>query len=159
MNAPAEDRLLTPGEVAKLFRVDPKTVTRWAAAGRIPSVRTPGGHRRFYEVGRPRLHREGRAAVIVTVTPTLGDGTVVRWYETEADAANNAIQPLVSASRNGVLVSTYLHVVPTEVMEAAQTVYVNLRRDPDTDMGYLATHRRRGLFGPLEPVQADRRRQ
>lgn len=42
-------RLLTPGEVATLFRVDPKTVTRWAAAGRIRSIRTPGGHRRFYE--------------------------------------------------------------------------------------------------------------
>lgn len=41
------DRLLTPGEVASLFRVDPKTVTRWAAAGRIGSVLTPGGHRRF----------------------------------------------------------------------------------------------------------------
>lgn len=41
------DPLLTPGEVADLFRVDPKTVTRWAAAGRITSVRTPGGHRRF----------------------------------------------------------------------------------------------------------------
>lgn len=44
------DRLLTRGEVAALFRVDPKTVTRWAAAGRIGSVRTPGGHRRFREV-------------------------------------------------------------------------------------------------------------
>ncbi|WP_035738339.1 BldC family transcriptional regulator [Glycomyces arizonensis] len=44
-----EDRLLTPGEVASLFRVDPKTVTRWAAAGRIGSIRTPGGHRRFRE--------------------------------------------------------------------------------------------------------------
>src|SRR5438046_9231268 len=43
------DRLLTPGEVANLFRVDPKTVTRWAAAGRIGSIRTPGGHRRFRE--------------------------------------------------------------------------------------------------------------
>ena len=29
------ERLLTPGEVAALFRVDPKTVTRWAASGRI----------------------------------------------------------------------------------------------------------------------------
>ena len=45
----APDRLLTPGEVAQLFRVDPKTVTRWAAAGRINSIRTPGGHRRFRE--------------------------------------------------------------------------------------------------------------
>ncbi|MEU8278188.1 BldC family transcriptional regulator [Microbispora bryophytorum] len=41
------DRLLTAGEVAQMFRVDPKTVSRWAAAGRISSIRTPGGHRRF----------------------------------------------------------------------------------------------------------------
>jgi excisionase family DNA binding protein len=45
----ARERLLTPGEVATLFRVDPKTVTRWATAGRIGSIRTPGGHRRFRE--------------------------------------------------------------------------------------------------------------
>lgn len=44
-----DDRLLTPGEVAALFRVDPKTVTRWAAAGQLTSIRTPGGHRRFRE--------------------------------------------------------------------------------------------------------------
>ena len=43
------DRLLTPGEVAGMFRVDPKTVTRWASAGRLGSIRTPGGHRRFRE--------------------------------------------------------------------------------------------------------------
>jgi excisionase family DNA binding protein len=41
--------LLTPAEVARLFRVDPKTVTRWAKAGRVTSVRTPGGHRRYRE--------------------------------------------------------------------------------------------------------------
>jgi excisionase family DNA binding protein len=43
------ERLLTPGEVAALFRVDTKTVIRWASAGRIGSIRTPGGHRRFRE--------------------------------------------------------------------------------------------------------------
>ena len=43
------ERLLTPAEVAVMFRVDPKTVTRWAVAGRIGSLRTPGGHRRFRE--------------------------------------------------------------------------------------------------------------
>jgi excisionase family DNA binding protein len=47
--APTSDRLLTPSEVAKLFRVDPKTVTRWASSGRIRSSSTPGGHRRFRE--------------------------------------------------------------------------------------------------------------
>lgn len=45
----AEDRLLTPAEVASVFRVDPKTVTRWAKAGRVGSIRTPGGHRRYRE--------------------------------------------------------------------------------------------------------------
>lgn len=43
------DRLMTPGEVAEMFRVVPKTVTRWAEMGRIGSIRTPGGHRRFRE--------------------------------------------------------------------------------------------------------------
>lgn len=44
-----DDRLMTPGEVAALFRVDPKTVTRWAKAGRVSRIRTPGGHNRFRE--------------------------------------------------------------------------------------------------------------
>jgi excisionase family DNA binding protein len=43
----AENELLTPGEVAIMFRVNPKTVTRWARAGKISAVRTLGGHRRF----------------------------------------------------------------------------------------------------------------
>jgi excisionase family DNA binding protein len=41
------DTLLTPAEVAALFRVNPKTVTRWARAGKITAIRTLGGHRRF----------------------------------------------------------------------------------------------------------------
>ena len=40
-------QLLTPGEVAQLFRVDPKTVTRWASDGKLTCIRTLGGHRRF----------------------------------------------------------------------------------------------------------------
>jgi len=42
-----KDDLLTPAEVAKRFRVDPKTVTRWAKAGKLSSIRTLGGHRRY----------------------------------------------------------------------------------------------------------------
>ena len=49
MSVENTERLLTPGEVALMCRVDPKTVTRWASAGRIGSIRTPGGHRRFRE--------------------------------------------------------------------------------------------------------------
>ena len=43
------DALLTPSEVASLFRVDPKTVTRWAKSGKLTSIRTLGGHRRYRE--------------------------------------------------------------------------------------------------------------
>jgi excisionase family DNA binding protein len=39
--------LLTPAEVVSLFRVDPKTVTRWAKAGKLTAIRTLGGHRRY----------------------------------------------------------------------------------------------------------------
>lgn len=42
-----DEHLLTPSEVAALFRVDPKTVTRWAKAGKLTSIRTLGGHRRY----------------------------------------------------------------------------------------------------------------
>jgi excisionase family DNA binding protein len=47
--ASTQENLLTPAEVATLFRVDPKTVTRWAKAGKLTSIRTLGGHRRYKE--------------------------------------------------------------------------------------------------------------
>lgn len=43
------EKLLTPREVARRFAVDPKTVTRWARTGKLPSIKTPGGHRRYRE--------------------------------------------------------------------------------------------------------------
>ena len=43
------EALLTPAEVASMFRVDPKTVTRWAKSGKLTSIRTLGGHRRYRE--------------------------------------------------------------------------------------------------------------
>jgi excisionase family DNA binding protein len=39
--------LMTPGEVARLFRVDPKTVGRWHKDGKLTAIWTPGGIRRF----------------------------------------------------------------------------------------------------------------
>ena len=57
------DALLTPAEVAALFRVSPKTVTRWAESGKLPAMRTLGGHRRFRA-----SHVE---AVLATAEPDL----------------------------------------------------------------------------------------
>ena len=51
-------KLLTPSEVAELFRVDPKTVTRWAKTGKLSSIRTLGGHRRYWESEVRRLLEE-----------------------------------------------------------------------------------------------------
>lgn len=48
MEYDVQDKLLSTGEVAELFRVHPKTVGRWAEQGKLPHVRTPGGHRRFF---------------------------------------------------------------------------------------------------------------
>jgi len=67
---PSSESLLTPAEVATLFRVDPKTVTRWAKSGKLSSIRTLGGHRRYREtevrellstgtVDIDRLHQAG----------------------------------------------------------------------------------------------------
>jgi excisionase family DNA binding protein len=59
------DALLTPSEVAKLFRVNPKTVTRWARAGKLNAIRTLGGHRRFRasEINRCLKEMTGEAPV------------------------------------------------------------------------------------------------
>ncbi|MCH9830993.1 MAG: BldC family transcriptional regulator [Actinomycetia bacterium] len=63
---PETEHLMTPGEVAALFRVDPKTVTRWAKAGKLTSIRTLGGHRR-YRSSEVRLLLEKNGA-------RIGDG-------------------------------------------------------------------------------------
>lgn len=61
----SRDQLLTPGEVAALFRVDPKTVTRWAQEGRLSALRTLGGHRRY---------RSSEIYALLPEGPGKGDG-------------------------------------------------------------------------------------
>jgi len=57
--------LMTPAEVAALFRVDPKTVTRWAEAGKLTAVRTLGGHRRY-------LHNEVESLLVASSLSAAG---------------------------------------------------------------------------------------
>ena len=61
MDAPDDDTLLTPGEVASIFGVNPKTVTRWERAGKLRAIRTLGGHRRFLASEVRRLRESARA--------------------------------------------------------------------------------------------------
>ena len=44
---PTEPRYLRTAQVAELLHVTPKTVSRWAQEGRLPYLRTLGGHRRY----------------------------------------------------------------------------------------------------------------
>lgn len=68
-NPQVRERLMTPGEVAALFRVDAKTVTRWGKAGRLRSIRTPGGHRRFLESDVRALLDGGKPQASSTANP------------------------------------------------------------------------------------------
>lgn len=51
------EQLYTPGEVAGMFRVDPKTVVRWIKAGKFQNAyeRTGGGHHRIYGHGIKKM--------------------------------------------------------------------------------------------------------
>lgn len=94
--------------------------------------------------------------MIVTVTPTIMDGQVVRWYR-DSLALDDILsaEPVVSASRNGVLIGGYLHQVPADVLALAQDVHANLARDRNAPVQQLATHRKRRMFGPYEPIAAE----
>lgn len=70
--------LLTPAEVADMWRVDPRTVTRWEKQGKLRAVKTPGGTRRFYRAevnallaGEPLTEAELDALI----NGTNGDGS------------------------------------------------------------------------------------
>jgi excisionase family DNA binding protein len=56
------EELLTPSEVAAMFRVNPKTVTRWHRTGKVSAIRTLGGHRRFKASEIRRLLAQGESA-------------------------------------------------------------------------------------------------
>jgi len=77
-NRTQAEPLLTPSEVASLFHVDPKTVTRWAKAGKLTSIRTLGGHRRYREaevrsllagIPAPRASSEPAAPAVPAPAP------------------------------------------------------------------------------------------
>ena len=57
-----------------MLYVDPKTVTRWAVEGKVASVRTPGGHHRFFQ--RPTI-ADRRRTVRAPRQSTTGPATEV----------------------------------------------------------------------------------
>lgn len=94
---------------------------------------------------------DANESMVVTVTPTINSGWVVRWFGSEQAAEHR--EPMLSASRAGVCVSCYLHQVPADVLATATQAYETLRDGREEGILALATHRKRGLFGPLVPVE------
>ena len=72
-----EGTMLRTADVALLFEVSERTVSEWAKKGQIPSVRTPGGHRRYPAEGirwlldESRKGRTGAGQPQSTITPQL----------------------------------------------------------------------------------------
>lgn len=91
------DELLTPSEVAALFRVDPKTVTRWAKAGKLTSIRTLGGHRRY---------RAGEVYSLLDRTPGMRPESRPEVVDTRQPAAATArpipVRPTMTGTRPNV---------------------------------------------------------
>lgn len=54
------NEVMGPEDVARVFGVAAKTVTRWAKDGKLPYFLTPGGHRRFYRKDVMELLEKGR---------------------------------------------------------------------------------------------------
>ena len=102
------DDLLTPAEVAAILFVDPKTVTRWARAGKLDAIRTPGGHRRYLRTDvlaiMSGVHHSQRADP-GTLTQT-NDHAAGPLYEVDGDAAaaaaaeTAALAPAPAAGRD-----------------------------------------------------------
>jgi hypothetical protein len=86
--------------------------------------------------------------MISAITPTIMDGTVVRWYADEAGETQ-----LASASRNRL--EFYAEHVPADVRDAAAGAHLELSRDRNADVRHYATHEHQGLFGPLTPIRRD----
>ncbi|HEV8653258.1 MAG TPA: hypothetical protein VG276_28665 [Actinomycetes bacterium] len=89
---------------------------------------------------------------VVMVSPTVMDGTVVRWYRSVAAAEISRAS--LSASCRGVAVHEELLTdVPPAWVEQAVKAYQTLAANPRADLGGLATHHhRRFMNGPIVPV-------
>ena len=59
-------QILTRADVARIFSVTPNTVSRWSREGKLPSIRTLGGQRRYLLANVARL--AARAGIPAALT-------------------------------------------------------------------------------------------
>lgn len=106
-----DEPLLTPAQVAALFGVDPKTVTRWVKSGKLTSIRSLGGHRRFRETEvRALLRGKSEAERMSSVS---SDFTVVGE---SSDVGQESSQPTSVTHEHRSAEGSF----PTEIVSAAE---------------------------------------
>lgn len=88
---------------------------------------------------------------VVTITPTIMDGTVLRWYPSLASAERDPRFAIASASRNAV--EFYTDNVHPRIRDAAQAAHRELSANRNADVRHYATHQHEAMFGPLVPVR------
>ena len=120
--------LLTPSEVATLFRVDPKTVTRWAKAGKLTSIRTLGGHRRYRE-SEVRSLLEGNTNLTVTSERSIPH-TAAAGTDHPEPVDRSSPRPAGSDVPPGIVVATRQRPSPACTRVAAFVVPGAARREP-----------------------------
>lgn len=123
--------LLTPADVAALLFVDPKTVSRWAIAGKIPSTRTPGGHRRFLRSDVEALMSKGRDQDHLHdegVSALLDNGTVERGGTGAARNIGLAAADVMVAQAVAGVLDTQAQAAAEAVLETAAAVAVAAER-------------------------------
>ncbi len=98
--------LLTPAEVAAMFRVDPKTVTRWAKADKLSCVRTLGGHRRYLASEVNLLLNNGTGKAPVPVPPPPQDDPGIVSASGEPDGLVPLPPPPATSGSSGGLPSS-----------------------------------------------------
>jgi colicin import membrane protein len=117
------DELLSRSGVAEIVHVDPKTVTRWADAGKLKSFRTPGGHRRFYRSEVVGLMAGGDAGDDPEALPSWDDAAQVSAIGVSIPRQTGSIEPAdrVRTPRRGDESAAAAAVVEEAVAIAAET--------------------------------------
>jgi excisionase family DNA binding protein len=126
----AADELLTPSEVAAILFVDPKTVTRWARAGKLDAIRTPGGHRRYLRSDVLAImtgHHQSQQPDISSVQPSttrtpdspIGDPATADMVAEAAAAALEAEAEAEAAAADVIVTAAAVTVAAEKAAKAA----------------------------------------
>ncbi|GIK39432.1 MAG: hypothetical protein BroJett011_32650 [Chloroflexota bacterium] len=148
-----ESRLLTRAEVAKIFQVAPSTITRWAEAGRLPSVKTLGGHRRYaatqvLDLVQDLTQKEiSMEKIMISVPAMYGDHHVL-----EVRRLLLALSGVAEVNASSCFQTVEVSFDPAKVT----TAQIKARLEEAGYLDELLAPMETGVTGPPEPASGER---